>query len=175
MTQITQKYSYRFPNAWLVFVAFLGLPLVFFALLLRKFVAVVGARGDVSELGPALIGLAIACLIAVSFATIIANAFPDVTVDALGIYVRFFLPFFTRWIHLPWSSIAKVTSQDELVIRLLKDRRPNLAVFSTALPTFYHIPTAWFAFSPQRGFLVTKQIQGYSELARLLISARKPS
>jgi hypothetical protein len=166
--QVTQDHSYRFPNAWFVFVIFLTPPFVMFALILRDFLSVLGAQGDIDAPGPTLIGAAISCLVAVGFATVIANAFPDIRVDALGIQVRFCVPLFILWLRLPWSSITKVTEQEEPAPRLFRDHRPNLVVFSSALPAFYHIPTAWFAFSRRRGFIITKRIQGYTELARAL-------
>jgi len=168
MTQVTRDYSYRFPNAWFVFVVFLTPPFVLFAFILRDFLRVLGAQGAVDALSPTLIGAAIQCLIAASFATVIANAFPDIKVDELGIQVRFCVPLVILWLRLPWSSIIKVTEQKEPATWLFRDHKPNLVVFSTALPAFYHIPTAWFAFSFRRGFIVTRQIRGYSELARAL-------
>jgi hypothetical protein len=168
MSQDTRRYSYQFPNAWFVFLVFLAPPIVYFLLLLAKFRSAAESQAHGTDLSLALISVFIAGLIAAALATIIANAFPDIRVNTHGIEVRFFFPLITLWIPLPWSSISKVSPQENPAMRLLGDRKPNLVVFSSALPEFYHLPTAWFAFSLRRGFIVTKQIQGYSELARVL-------
>jgi|GEM_PF-6482178 len=162
---MTTRHSYGFPNGRVVFLVFVGPPVAFLAYMLWRLRYSMFPWPHFGEQTATIVGAALIAVVAIAFATTIANAFPDVNVRSDGIEIRFFFPLLTRWFFLPWKAIDHISRKESPLKMLNKKLRPDLLVYSRVLPVFYFVPMLWFASTLRRGFFIGRQIQKYDELA----------
>ena len=109
-----------------------------------------------------------ACFVSVAIPIIIGNAFPAIRISPDGVSIRFYFPFFSQWINVPWEHIGSIEAYVSVTDsnKFHPVRRPSLLIISDRLPLYYYVPMLLVGKHLRRGFLIMNNIRWYDILLK---------
>lgn len=165
--------DYPIPNGIIAFWIFVVPPLTLMLFTLLSCVIEILHGRIAHKETSMIIGLSILLLLSVIFASFVANSFPAIRMSSEGIEVRFYFPFLTRWISLPWNSITQVKTYFSPTGSLFKKQERGIMIFSNHLPIIYYLPSLIWGRSIDRSIIIGKRIKQYNEVLIVLEAKKK--
>jgi len=167
--------DYPIPNGIIAFWIFVAPPLTLMLLtFLSSMTEILHGRIDQKETSM-IIGLLIFNFLSVIFGSFAANSFPAIRVNSEGIELRFYFPFLTRWISLPWNSITQVRTyfSPTPTESFFKKQERGIIIFSNHLPLIYFLTSLIWGHSIDRSIIIGKRIKRYNEVLTILEAKKK--